>query len=218
MPSTRRAFAGTVAALALTAGCVGGGTAPDEWNDAARGDESASADGSASADESTSEGTRGEAAAISVSETVDDVEYVPGNETVEIVAAYRHANRDAVQNGSEPPEREPVYAEIPWDRWAATECASVAGRAVHDVLTDRLGADHGASVGVGSRGDGGLAVVVGYTTLYDRGGDRISETAVGFDRLAAATPREVTATVTLDGRTATRTVPARVRYSEMRQE
>lgn len=207
MPSTRRAFVGGIAAVALLGGCLGG--APTASN---RGD----VDGEASAEATTDGGpTPGEADPISVSKTVEDVTYVPENETVRIVAAYRHTNHEAVENGSEPLEREPVYEEIPWERWAGTECSHVAGEAVAERLTETFGEDHGASVGVGSRRIDGPPVVVEYAVTYGRDGEKVGETNVVFDRLVAATPRAVTATVTLDGRTATRTVSTGVRRVEM---
>ncbi|RDI72119.1 hypothetical protein [Halopelagius longus] len=210
MPSTRRAFVGGFACLGSTVlgGCLGG--APTASN---RGDDGTNRDEPTTDGEPTPDPTPGEADPVSVSKTVEDVAYVPENETVRIVAAYRHANHEAVVNGSEPPEREPVYEEIPWERWAEAECATVASKAVAERLADELDGNGGASVGV-TAGDDGLFVSVEYVVTYDRDGEKVSETNAAFDRLVAATPREVTATVTLDGRTATRTVPTRVRYSE----
>ncbi|WP_241432358.1 hypothetical protein [Halogeometricum borinquense] len=210
MPSTRRSFAGVVAAamLSLSSGCLSSLTG-DANVTVPSGNSTPTA-------ESTPEPTRGEAAALSVSETIDDVEYVPENETVKIVTGYRHTNHEAVKNGSKP-EREPMYDEIPWKQWATTECASVAGTAVHDMLTDKFGDNHGVSVGVTSQYGDDPSLSVAHTILYNRDGEQISETSVGFDRLVEVTPREVTATVTLDGRTATRTIPAWVEYSKMHQ-
>lgn len=208
MPSTRRAFVGGFAYLGSTV--LGGAPTASDRGDA---DGEATTGARASDGEPTPEPTPGGADPASVSKAVGDAAYVPENETVRIVAAYRHSNREAAE--SEPPTREPVYEEIPWERWAATECATVAAEAVAERLADELDGNGGASVGV-TAGDDGLLVGVAYVVTYDRDGERVSETSVAFDRLVAATPRAVTATVTLDGRTATRTVPTRVRHSQRR--
>ncbi|WP_380677384.1 hypothetical protein [Salinigranum sp. GCM10025319] len=240
MPSTRRALlraAGVAAAVAVT-GCLGGVDAP-----AARTETRATrstADGDAASPTAprtetnpdrapatgertpggtpTPDPTRADGEPISTREAFvdgDEYTYLNDSNAVRYVSAYRHTNREAIENGSAP-EREPVYDTIPFARWGRTRCASAAATAVAETTADRLDrAELTASVGITSR-HGDLSVLVVRTVTRDRDGDLVSRTEESFDDLVTAAPRTVDATVTLADREHESTVPVWVEFRERR--
>jgi hypothetical protein len=170
-------------------------------------------------DRATPEPTTGEGRPVTVERTVTDDGLTYLNETDEVryVAAYRHTNRDEVENGSEP-EREPVYETVPFERWARTECASVAAAAVGETLEERLGQSLDAvSTGISS-GDEGPVVTVAHTVTRDREGDVESRPSVAFDRLVSVTPASADATIVFEGHRHSETIPVRVRHVAIRYE
>ena len=245
MPSTRRAVlraAGVAAAIATT-GCLGGVDAPAART-ASRTFSTADGDAASpttSSTETTSErvpttaespgertpegtptpdSTRAQGGPISTRETFvdgDEYTYLNDSNAVEYVSAYRHTNREAIENGSAP-EREPVYDTIPFARWGRTRCASVAATAVAETTAERLDrAELTASVGITSRHDD-LSVFVARTVTRDREGDLVSRSEESFDDLVAAAPRTVDAAVTLADREHESTVPVWVEFHERRYE
>jgi hypothetical protein len=238
MPSTtrRRLLAATGSVAALLAGCVGRRTGPASAPDdaaSATTTESVTTRESASPTESdetetpstetteraTPDPTAGAGEPITVERTVTDdgLSYLNETDEVRYVAAYRHTNHDEVANGSKP-EREPVYETTPFDEWARTECASVAAKAVHETLEERLGRSlDGVSPGVAAHADR-LVVAVAHTVTRDRDGDVEHRPNVGFDRLVSVTPASVDATVTFEGHRHSGTVPVRVRHVAIRYE
>lgn len=148
----------------------------------------------------------------------DEVTYLEDEGAVEYVAAWRHANHDAVENGSEAPTREPVHETTPFDEWAETQCHSAAARAAAEHANDELDTDAvGGGISAAVEGHD-LAAVVSVSTVLDREGDVVSETDVDFEALVAATPATVTATYVLDGREHEQSVPVYARYRVLRQQ
>lgn len=168
---------------------------------------------------STPEPTRARGEPISTRARYVDGEeytYLPDENAVQYVSAFRHTNRKTVENGSGP-EREPVYDTMSFERWGRVRCASVAADAVTATTTDRLDHDElDASVGVTSRG-GVQTVVVARTITYDRQGNRVSAIEVPFDSLVATAPRWVETTVSLAAREYSTTVPVWVTCFEQWQ-
>ncbi|AUV83207.1 hypothetical protein C2R22_17440 [Salinigranum rubrum] len=228
-PTSRRSLLHTVGvAVATLAGCLGG-TSVDPPA-AATAESTPSTATTAKSDPTTTtrqpsgptmpEPTRPRGEPISTREAYVDGEeytYLPEENAVEYVSAYRHTNHEAVENGSAP-EREPVYDTVPFERWGRVRCASVAASTVAETTADRLGhAELDASVGITSRG-GVPTVTVARTITYDRQGNRVSATDVPFEDLVAAAPRWVETTVSLAGREYETTVPVWVRAFEQRQQ
>ncbi|WP_152039876.1 hypothetical protein [Salinigranum salinum] len=229
MPATtRRTVLGAASvAVATLAGCLGTETVDPPVAERRESTTTAAASTTATErepverdDPATPEPTRPRGAPISVRERFTDGDsytYLEDRNVVRYVSAYRHANREAVENGSAS-EREPVYDTMSFERWGEVRCASTAANAVGETTAERLGHEElDASVRVGSRG-GVLAVVVARTVTYDRQGNRISATEVPFDDLVAAAPRRVDATVSLAGREYDTTVPVWATYFEQWQQ
>ncbi|WP_135828702.1 hypothetical protein [Halorussus halobius] len=144
----------------------------------------------------------------------DEVEYVPENDTVRYVAAYRSTD----SGDDSPPEREPVYETVPFDEWAETECASVAADRVNEVMADRLdGETDGVSAGV-TKADGEMAVLVVHQTMSDREGDLVSEPTVSYERVKRVAPERVGVTVEFSGQTRSCVVSVTTREMDLQQE
>ncbi len=147
----------------------------------------------------------------------EEYTYLSEENAVQYVSAYRHTNREAIENGSKP-EREPVYDTVSFERWARVRCVSVAASAVAETTAERLGrAELDASVGVTSRG-GVPTVVVSRTITYDRQGNRVFATDVPFEDLVAVAPRWVETTVSLATQEYETTIPVWVRVFEQWQQ
>lgn len=143
-----------------------------------------------------SELTRGEGAAFETERTVtrDSVEYVESSGVVE-------------EDGQ----------TEPFDEWARRECDEVAANTVVGAVEDRI---DGPVDGVGSGVRYllfGPVVTVDHNVLRDRDGAILSEPNVELDRLIDVAPRTLTATVVLDGRRYTRSLPVGVGHSEVQQ-
>ncbi|MFC4449941.1 hypothetical protein [Halorussus aquaticus] len=162
---------------------------------------------------------RGRADPVSVEGEVerDAVEYLPENDAVRYVSAWVHSDHEAFVAG-ENTEREPRYATTPFDEWAPTECAHVGARHVLEVVRTRLerGSDD-VSYTVGTE-NGSKVIYMTYSTTYGRNGSVFSEPSVDHDGLVEATPQSVTATISIDGRNHTETVPVIVKHSVERLE
>ncbi|WP_255149150.1 hypothetical protein [Halorarius halobius] len=139
---------------------------------------------------------RGEGEPVSTRRAVADdaVEYLPEEDAV----------RYPTRVGADGPE---AYETEPFERWARRRCASVGSEAVLPALDERFDTElEGIGKGVESEYLG-LVISVMATTTRNREGEVVSEPNVAFDRLVARTPRTVRATVTLEGREHTRSVP-----------
>lgn len=149
----------------------------------------------------------------------DDITYVPENDTVRYVAAWRHTNHEDVEAG-ETPEREATYDTVPFTEWATRRCIFAAARAGADHVRSELdiAVPRSISGGVSSSVDGEeTAAIVESVETYDRDGNLVHETGVAFDRLVATTPRTVTATYVFGDRTAERDVPIYARHVVLQQ-
>lgn len=162
---------------------------------------------------------RGRADSVAVETAVerDEVEYLSEDDAVRYVAARVHADHEAFVAGTNT-EREPRYETSPFEQWASTECARVGAKRVLEVVRGRLerGRDE-VRYGV-TKEDGEKAIHVEYSTVVGRDGTVTSEPTVDHDELVAATPASITATISLDGRTHTETIPVWVQHSVERLE
>jgi hypothetical protein len=234
MTRSRRALLGSLAGCTIAlAGCVSdpgsrstpdadGTPSPDPTPDstatAAPADEAAGEGETSERDPNTSEPVRGGAEPITVDRTVtdDDLEYLEDEHAVRYVAGWRHTNRTEIERGA-PPEREPVYETTPFEDWARTECASVGADAVATRIEGSVEGDPRVGVGI-TRENEETAVIVNQTTTLNRDGEVVSEPSVPFERIVAATPRAVDATVRLAGQESSRTVPVWVEKQTVRYE
>lgn len=99
---------------------------------------------------------------------------------------------------------------MPFDRWSQLQCAEAALDPAWRVVERHLdGDDTGLGRGVTSSFPG-MVVEFSHTTTIDDEGEVVSAPPVTFDELRDITPRSVTATVSLDEKTATHTVPVQV--------
>lgn len=137
---------------------------------------------------------RAEGEPITVEEptVVTDVEYLPERDAVKF---------PALVSGDEVVE----YGTMPFERWAAMECASSAVDRVRTIAEQRLG---GVSLGSGVTTRRSRVVIdVTDGTALNREGTPVSTPETSFDRLVEATPESATATVRLDDQGHTETVP-----------
>ena len=212
MPSRRtllRRAAAVAGSLAAT-GCLGGAPAADGFDGGASPDGTASArtdarptddtDATPASTDAPARPARGANVTVVRTVTNPDLRYNESRDAVRVVVAYRHTNHEAVANGSEPPTREPVYEWLPFDRWAETECATVAAKAVRGAIEKRLGSVTGLGVGGGGGSDGDRVVSAHLTTTYDRDGNVVSEPDATVSEVAAVAPASVAVTVRLGGR------------------
>lgn len=215
----RALLAAAWSAAATAAGCLGTpGDGPDDRPaDGGPDDERADAGAGASPtdDVPASRGPeRGQADPIDARqvETDDEVTYLPGEDAVRYVAAWRHDGE------SGEPTREPVYETAPFEEWAATRCASAAASAAADHAAEALDTDEvGGGISASPPTDG-VAAVVSVATVIDREGEVVRGTDVEFEALLAATPRTVAATYVLDEREREREVPVFARHEVLRQQ
>lgn len=129
----------------------------------------------------------------------DEVEYLPGEEAVRYVKAWRSTERDD-RSTDGLPEHEPVYTTVPADRWGRIQALSAAGEAAARHAADELDAD-GLSGGVTSTIEGRDSTpIVTTSTLLDRSGDVVSRPSVTFEALVDATPGTAEVTYVLDDR------------------
>lgn len=160
---------------------------------------------------------RGQSDADVETEGVEDdenVEYLPEEDAVRYVSAWRTTNPTELE---EPPEREPVYDTVPFERWGKTNCVTAAARAAADHAAAELGvAELGSGVSFGIDGRD-RAAFVSISTLYDREGDVISEPSVEFDALVAATPATVHATYRLEDQEYALEAPIYVQHDVVQQ-
>ncbi|WP_139246790.1 hypothetical protein [Halogranum amylolyticum] len=162
-----------------------------------------------SSSEYPTEPVRGKAEAITTQRKItrDSVAYLEKTHEVRIVAAYRHTNHEAVENGA-PPEREPVHESIPFERWAETESAFVGAEAVQTAIFDQT-----------SNGEQSISVgVSGENKEHQIRVHHLNDSPIAFDKLVALTPRSVTATISISGVIHTATYPVTVTHTELRFE
>ena len=146
---------------------------------------------------------RGGAESIAFEETIerDDVEYLPNSHEVRYVATYRRVGPPQEGPGS----REPIYETIPFERWGATECASVGARRVSEVVREATGERKAISAAI-FRQDDGRAISVELITTLGRSGEVVLEPSITLEDLVAVTPRAIDSTVRLAGQEHTESV------------
>lgn len=136
---------------------------------------------------------RGDPIELRAVEDDEDVEYLPGEEAVRYVAAWRSGDPGNRSEG-DPPDREPVYETVPVERWARIQATSAAGSTAAERTGSRLGVD-ALGGGVTSRVEGRNSTpVVSSTTTKNRDGEVIDESPVSFSALVRATPASATVT------------------------
>jgi hypothetical protein len=161
---------------------------------------------------------RGESDAEVTAREVEDREYItyiPKNDTIQYVAAWRHTNHEEVEAG-EKPEREAVYDTIQFEEWAARRCVFAAARAAAEHVRSELDIAEPAAItgGVSSAVDGEApTAVVESTETYDREGNLVHETGVEFETLVTTTPRTVEATYVFGDRETKQDVPIYARHT-----
>ncbi|WP_135663710.1 hypothetical protein [Halorhabdus rudnickae] len=156
---------------------------------------------------------------IATNDTLDrsEITYYPDNDTIRYVAAYRHTNHEEVPNGTETPDREPVYEFVPVEEWLAVQAPYAGADAVHERVTSRLEGTHSLSTGV-SATDNGTRVTVATRTLLSRDGEILASPDVTFDRVQTVTPTNVTMTIDIGEHSLTHTYPVEVQRMVVQQE
>ncbi|WP_411967385.1 hypothetical protein [Haloferax sp. YSSS75] len=210
----RRVLAAVGAALPtlFLSGCLAGGSNPIQRVDS--GDES---NGATTTLPKGKGPVRGESDAEVTAREVEDrenVAYIPENDTVRYVAAWRHTNHEEVEAG-EKPEREATYDTLPFTEWATRRCTLAAARAAADHVRSELEVAEPRSIRgsvSSSVEDEERAVVVESVESYDWEGNLVHETGVEFEALVAATPKTVHATYVFGDQTAERDVPIYARH------
>jgi len=92
----------------------------------------------------------------------------------------------------------------PFDRWVWAQLRSISADSVESALSSRGVGDPAVGYPLGPET---LAITVSLTTTLDRDGNVEFTPQTSFEDVAAVTPRSVTVTVSLDGKTRTETVP-----------
>lgn len=207
MKISRRSLLKTVGgASALLAGCISNEDDPDS-----------SADTAAPTTQAVSPSVRANQSNVRVETAANEskYEYLESENAVRYVAAYRHSNPEAVESGS-PPTREPVYDTIPFERWAETECVHVGSKRVAEVMASRLGKNASEVTAGVTTQNGSKTIIVTRSTTVDRDGDVRSTPSMSYEQLEAVAPSTVTATVSLENRRRTCTVPVEIKNISMR--
>ena len=146
-------------------------------------------------------------------------EYLPEEDAVRYLAGLVVTNKSEFREGAEP-KREPNYRTVLFDLCASTECAHMGAGRVLETAKERLGMDDsGGEVSylVSSDDNGRRIALVCYTTL-GRDGSVVSDSTVDHDELVSVTPRSVTSTISLDGRSRTETIPVWVEWRTVQLE
>jgi hypothetical protein len=207
MKLSRRSLLKTIGvASALFAGCVSNGNGP-----------AGPVDNATPTTRTVSLSVHENRSDVSVETTANEskYEYIESENAVRYIAAYRHSNPEAVENGSSP-TREPVYDTIPFERWAETQCAHVGSQKVAEVMEARLdGNTSEVNAGVTTQ-NGSQTVIVTRSTVFDRDGEVKSTPSMSYEQLAAVAPSTVTATVSLENHSRTCTVPVEITNMSMR--
>lgn len=106
----------------------------------------------------------------------------------------RHTNHEAVVEGTEPPELEPVYYTIPRDEFVRIESRYNAARRIRK----RIGNDPQIHVGV-RRQRGDLIINVTHETVQRHDGT-VDKPRTSFSELSETLPEYVDGSVSIDGR------------------
>ncbi|GAA0229315.1 hypothetical protein ACFFQF_13145 [Haladaptatus pallidirubidus] len=157
---------------------------------------------------------------ISVTESIEreEIEYLPENDSIRYVAAYRRGESGTEAGESnDPPESEPVYETIPFDDWAETGCASVGAKAVNSAMKRRLGTADGLATGI-THENGRRIISITHQTMLDRDGDVVSESHVKYERVKRVAPKQVRATISLDSKEHTSVVPIETEQTTIQQQ
>lgn len=136
-----------------------------------------------------------------------DLRYNESTGRVSYVAYTSHVNHSAVENGSAP-ESTNIWRTIPFERWAHAKTASIGATATRAFVEHRISGNlTGVSFGVSARHNETLIIVVTRKQVLDRDGDVLRSPNVTMDQLREASPDRVHATVILNERTYSRTIP-----------
>lgn len=143
----------------------------------------------------------------------------------------RHTNHEAVENGTEPPQREPVYYTIPYDEWVVIETAHDAASRVKQQIASKINSKTNNTsrnpltnlhFGVTTRTNGHTAektVVITYSRLISPNGTEISKPAVSLEWLTDAAPDTATGKVGEDEHEVLReNIPVQVRERDRIQQ
>jgi hypothetical protein len=132
-------------------------------------------------------------------EANETVEHVEEEDAARFVSAHRIANPEEHGEGV-PPEREPVFETVQFQRWAETRSLSAVADAAAVHVNDELGTDE-VRGGIGRTvEEDGVVPVVAIGTEFDQNGAVVSEPTVDFDVLVATTPATADVTYRLDDR------------------
>lgn len=116
-------------------------------------------------------------------------------------------------------DRPIAYDTESFDSWADRKCASIGSEVVLSTIQERFETEvRGIMKGVGAGDtseDLGTVITVWATTHRNRDGKIRSEPNVSFEALVERTPRAVHATITLEDREHTRSVPVFVEKQEI---
>lgn len=143
---------------------------------------------------------QGEADPIRVEETVvvddPDLAYLPEKNAVRFPSL---VNQSGVV----------AYDTMPFGRWSQLQCAETGVEAVWATVSDSIDDAHHIGCGATSSFPG-MVVELSHDTELDEAGNVVDEPTISFEELLGVTPESVTVSVSLDGTTATHTVPVRV--------
>lgn len=131
--------------------------------------------------------------------TANNTEYLSDSNSVRYVERWKHADHEAVENGSKP-DREPVYGVLPFEEWGRIQCSSTAVDGVWTALKERTeGSLDAISVSSNTSGER-IRITVMRTTTLDRDGNVESEPSISYDRLDAVTPGDAAVGITFENR------------------
>lgn len=142
-----------------------------------------------------------------------------------------HTNHEAIQEGVEPPQREPVYYTIPYDEWVVIETAHDAAQRVEQQIASKIKSKTNTTsrdplanltFGVTTRTNGHTAektVVITYSRLISSDGEVLSKPSVSLEWLTEVAPATATGKVGEDEHEVVRNnIPVQVRERDQVQE
>lgn len=159
---------------------------------------------------------RGQAPEVTVKKEIqkDDIEYREENNSVR----YRSGSKKISPDDQNKTSRKPVYNVIPFSQWSKAQCADLTASKINETLNKRIESGlSGVAVGVKHSSEG-KKVYVDYSTTRNREGEVIEKPDVTFGRIVEVTPKEVTATVEISGKTHTEKYAIFVKKSSKRQQ
>lgn len=138
----------------------------------------------------------GDPTAVQRTVETDDAEYIADEDAVCLVLSLPAADPDAS-----------VTETVPFSIWTDSEAALIAAEEAAKTARERLGPAPALGAGIEELDDReGVRPFVSLDYEYDETGELADEPAVDFDAVVEHTPATVDVSVTLDGRTAERSV------------